>query len=863
VTGAGPDGPSGTGLAFLLVLGATGLLAGANRTGGQAPAMRRSRAPGRSPLLAAAAAAAAAAVGAASAAHALDTALTAPLRAHARAAVATGDPVLVKGTLLADAEVTGFGARLLLDARAIRVRAGWQPTRGTVAVTVGGAVGSDRMDEWRAGRRVALPVVLREPQRFRNPGVPDALRALAVSGITWLGTTKSALLVETTGPGSFVSEVAASIRARARRHVRAAALRFDGSPRRDLRAGLVLAVLIGDRSGIPPEVVDRLQRAGTYHVVAISGSNIAILTFLALWCLGWSGVPARAAAALALVAIGAYGLVASGSASVARATVVAVLYLGARALDLRPSAFAVLWTALMALLVWNPLALADAGFLLTSLATVSILAAGAVFRPAGAAVHAAGALAAGAVPPTAGLAGRVAGSARAPGSVGRVTAWVVAVVVTTVVVDIALLPVEAALFSRVSLAGLVLNLVAIPLMTVVQVCGLATVACVWWLPPVAKLATLIGGIAADGLLDSARLVDVWTALSWRVPAPSHVALAAYYTTWGLALAARAAGRRHAALAGALLGGLCGAWIALAPATLQGRGPQQRAARPAPDGAAIAGPGRLTLVFLDVGQGDATLVAFPSGRAWLVDAGGIPGSATFDVGARLVLPALWSMGTRALDVMIVTHADPDHAGGAPSVIEALRPREVWEGIDVPGHPVVQRTAAAAARAGSARRAVRRGMVRRLDAVDVRVLHPSQPDWERQRVRNDDSVTLVFGFGRVRFLLPGDIGSDVERELLPLVDGDETLTTVLKVAHHGSPASTSEAFLRALRPSLAIVSAGRGNRFGHPAPAVLARLAGAGARVFGTAERGALAVSTDGESVEVFQWEGRRWLGIGRW
>ena len=137
--------------------------------------------------------------------------------------------------------------------------------------------------------------------------------------------------------------------------------------------------------------------------------------------------------------------------------------------------------------------------------------------------------------------------------------------------------------------------------------------------------------------------------------------------------------------------------------------------------------------------------------------------------------------------------------------------------------------------------------RLDAVEVRVLHPPAPDWERPRVRNDDSLVLEIRYGDVAMLLTGDVGAGIERALLPHLT--PARLRILKVAHHGSRTSTSQELLDAWKPHVALVSCGRGNRFGHPAPEVLQRLAAAGVRVYRTDRDGQITVETDGTGAVV--------------
>ena len=287
-----------------------------------------------------------------------------------------------------------------------------------------------------------------------------------------------------------------------------------------------------------------------------------------------------------------------------------------------------------------------------------------------------------------------------------------------------------------------------------------------------------------------------------------------------------------------------------------------------------------MTFLDVAQGDATLIRFPDGRVWLVDAGGALGR--FDIGTRIVSPALWALGLRRLSTLVLTHGDRDHIGGAHAMLQDFRPGEVWEGVPVDGHAETARLRGEAMQRRVRWRNVQSGdrLDRGGEAVDIRVWHPRAPQWIRTRVRNDDSIVLELAMGEVSVILPGDIGPAVERVLAAedlasprspppaLVMASMTNVSVsahrrwaeplrvLKVPHHGSRTSSTSAFLDALQPRLAIVSAGRGNRHGHPAPAALARYAARGTEVFRTDQDGAIQLDTDGQTLNVQTCSGRR-------
>ena len=264
------------------------------------------------------------------------------------------------------------------------------------------------------------------------------------------------------------------------------------------------------------------------------------------------------------------------------------------------------------------------------------------------------------------------------------------------------------------------------------------------------------------------------------------------------------------------------------------------------GADARAPECLSVTFLDVGQADAALVRLPNRRSLLVDTGGSLGGG-FDVGSRIVVPALWALGVRRLDYLALTHGDPDHIGGAAAVLRDFRPREVWEGVSVPSHQPMSAIAEQARAQGAAWRALQSGDALRIGDVRVRVLHPPPPDWERQRVRNDDSLVLELRLGEVSLLLTGDIGREVEPQIGSRLA--PVRLRVVKVPHHGSRNSSSTEFVDATRPIVAVVSAGRANRFGHPAPSVVQRYREAGASLFRTDQHGAITVETDGHQIRV--------------
>jgi competence protein ComEC len=732
---------------------------------------------------------------------------------------------LVEGVLRADAASSAGGVSLSVAVSGLvgqvgrvgregKEREGFSRASGGILVTVVGSLAPQQMGQWRAGRRVRFPVSLRRPSRYLDPGVPDHERALARRGTTLVGVVKSGALVDVVQRGIWLDEAMAEARAFARHAIAGAVGRWSLES-----AGIVAAIVIGDRAGLGDDMQRRLQDAGTYHVIAISGGNIAILAGLLLGVFRLAGRLGRTAMIASMTALIVYARLVGNGASVDRATLMAVVHFGARAFDQRSPPLNTLALAAAILVAADPLAVAEPAFLLTFGATFAILA----------------------VVPASVRAGRPLRAAALSAVGGMLTASAAA--------EAVLFPVGALAFSRVTFAGLALNFLAIPLMGVAQIAGMAVVPAVIVSEPLAAMVGWVAHLGAAGLVRSADLVRFAPALTWRVAPPSWVAIGVYYGAglawWALRRRRRTGVASHEpSWTGAMrraAGGVAIAvavWILVNPAALL----------------AVRGDGALHITFIDVGQGDAAFIVFPRGKTMVVDTGGLSGSSSFDIGDRVVAPVIRHAGFRRIDYLALTHGDPDHIGGAGSIRGEFRPREVWEGIPVPRFEPLAALRLATQATGARWANVYSGDRLVVDGVEVVARHPLAADWERQRVRNDDSMVLELKWRDLSVLLTGDIGRAVEREIVSVIP--PAPRRVLKIPHHGSLTSSALEFLRAVRPQIAVVSAGRSNQFGHPVPEVLDRYTAIGAEVFRTDRDGAVTVDSDGYSIEVHTFTGRR-------
>jgi len=738
--------------------------------------------------------------------------------AEAIGRVLPADPAafaLVEGRLQTDASPGSSGVSLNLSVDRIRPLAVAGPplaVEGGLLVTVGGGMATARAAEWRAGRRVRLAAQLHRAARYLDDGVPDGERALEMRGIALVGSAKSGALVEILARGSRIDEAMAAARAFARRAL------ADGVGRwRQRSAAIVSAIVIGDRAGLDEDVQRRIQEAGTYHVLAISGGNIAILAGLMLAAFRFAGMLGRTAMIASTVLLTAYGYFVGGGASVDRATLMAAVYFAARAADLRSPPLNALAFVAACLLSVQPLSAVDPAFVLTFGATLAILS----IVPAQPWIR-----------------------------IPRLLKPAASMFAASFATEAMLFPIGALFFARVTFAGLALNFLAIPLMALAQIAGMVVVLVALVSAPLARVPGFLAHVGAAGLVRSANLVEWAPAAAFRVAPPSWPVVAIYYAALVAAwsLRRRSVGEacrvpspkpRVGSIAVAIASAI---WMLAEPWAV----------------AIAGGDERLHVSFVDVGQGDSAFVRFPRGATMLADAGGLvtssgPVTPAFDIGDRVVAPVLRAAGVRRLDYLVLSHGDPDHIGGAPAIVAEFRPREIWEGIPVPRFEPLSRLHEDAHTRGLGWRTVRAGDRFDVQGVTVAVLHPDPPDWERQRVRNDDSIVLELSWRDTSFWLTGDIGKAVERGLPPRMR--LAPLRVMKVPHHGSLTSSTADFVRAIHPTIAVVSAGRANHFGHPAAEVMQRYRDAGTEVFRTDLDGEVTVDTDGYSVDVRTFTGR--------
>jgi competence protein ComEC len=676
------------------------------------------------------------------------------------------------------------------------------------------------------GRRVLLSAAVEAPAAFDGFDYPAYL---ARQGIGALVRPREASVVD-----GKMSAGPAGLSAAARAWLLAGLNQMVPEPEAALGAG----ILLGVRSSIAPEVADAFAVAGLTHVVAISGWNIAIVAAIVGALLrpleerrgGRWVAPAAAAATIA-----GYVILTGASPSVVRAALMAGAMMVARFGGSRAHAASALGLAAMVMLAAAPSVLWDVGFQLSALATAGLILFGTTIE------------------------GRLAGW----------PAWLREPIALTIAAQLTTLPVVVASFGRLSLVAPIANVVVVPLVPLVMLlCAVAAplgaIATTLQLAPLIDLVRwAVGGTA--WLLLRAMIVAGQAAASIPfaavpVAAPGWLALAWYPMLW---LGWRRSARRVAPTLDAEV-----ALRVLRPShrrstpggrvIARARMSLRAAARPrvglAATGALLVAvtlaslpDGRLHLVALDVGQGDAILVTAPSGATMLIDGGPDPDLLLRRLGEHV---PWWR---RRIDLMILTHPHEDHVGGLVAALERYQVGLILDGGRAYENPAYPRFLVEAHHEpGGHRASARAGARLRLDAsTTVTLLYPDAKDVAAPLPDGDINNASVVGLlrsGGFTALLMGDAEMPVEtllaeRGLLTRID-------VLKVGHHGSNSSSGPALLSTTQPGAALISAGVGNDYGHPHQVTLDHLhAIPGLRLHRTDLEGSIEVVTDGRSYQV--------------
>jgi competence protein ComEC len=573
--------------------------------------------------------------------------------------------------------------------------------------------------------------------------------------------------------------------------------------------------------------------AGVTHIISISGSHLGMMAVL---CFGLiRGLmfllperiyhrftlytdPKKTAAWLTLPLVVFYTLLAGGQVATVRSLIMISAGLMALILDRERALLHSLTLAALFILVASPQALFDISFQLSYLSVLVITAVAALWNDLG---------------------------IRASGRLAVFRNYVVLLIIISSAVSVATGPIVARYFTQFSLIGIMSNLAVVPFAGMIVVpLGLFS--------GILSLATSqlplagLNQLAADAFIGLVTFFSRFPFAEFHPPAPGIAWLLCYallltglFRIIRISLLARFKPFEYPARIPVLLKAMVVfSGVSLVVITVLSF-PQKHDTR---------------LSFLDVGQGDCTLIELASGKTILLDGGGTRDN-RFDIGRRVVAPYLWNRGIRRLDLVILSHPHPDHVNGLLFLLRKFAVREVWSsgrGPDLPGYEAFSRTAAemhVTHRVVSAE-----APPVALGDAELRILHPRQEfsaeETKAYAAENDESLVVrIADRGRV-FLFPGDIGSEAEGRLIRT--GVDLKCDVLKIPHHGSKSSSSGPFVALSRPGIAVATVGRENPYRHPSDDVMERYEKSGAHICRTDTDGAVIIRAGKNGMEASQW-----------
>jgi competence protein ComEC len=826
---------------------------------------------------------------------------------YERGLIEPGEPVELTGVLERAPEYAPDG--LLFDVRVERVRA-----RGVERECAGrvelfapvadarSAVEYDSL-ELRRGARVRVASLLMRAERFRNPGVTSSDEFLSRRDLDARAAIKSPLLVERLDDEPVFLPLALLDAWRARLVLLSDRI-FSVET-----SGVLKAAIFGNRLGLTRETAEAFREGGTFHVLVISGLHITFIGGLA-WAFARRLTRRRAFRWAASVAfVWTYAVAVGAEASVLRAALMFTLAALAPTLGRRSGPVNATGGAALALLVVRPSSLFDPSFQLTFLSVAAIVALAlpllstlkdvGEWRPTRATPY----------PPACPRWFQTLAEVlywrerrwraemsrathdyrlfKSP-SAARLERWrvqwllrqVFAAVLISLVVQVSLVPLLVLHFHRLSLASLVLNIFVGALMVVLAAAGLAAMALAQvsasLAAPLVRVAELSAALMSHSVdpfarahVASMRLPECtgWPAAVYALYFVPLLLLASALLRWRpLALPPRASetegdADETGAFVPTLLKPASLKLASLALALMLFVVVSHPLSAGLPDG-------RLRVDFLDVGQGDSALVTMPDGSTLLIDGGGRPDFRrrvddeeaeeferdTRGIGESVVSEYLWRRGLSRVDYVLATHADADHIDGLNAILRSFKVEGALVARAPSDDTEFLRFADAARDAGVPVYLVGRGDRLRFGAVTLEVLWPPLAEGDGDAPSaNNDSIVLRIRFGRRTLLLTGDAEAPAEASLVAA--GDDLACDVLKVAHHGSRTSSTQAFVNATRPALAVVSVGQDSPHGHPHAEVMQRLRDAGALVITTGERGTVTVTTDGEDLRASTFVGQ--------
>jgi len=669
---------------------------------------------------------------------------------------------------------------------------------------------------FQIGDHLRFRCKLHHPRGFHNPGGFSYERYLSFERIHAIGFLNEETAWVKIGEASKYSPL--HMIERMRNHIR----NFLTKETHTLSSGILKALVLGERGDIPEEITGQFTVAGIAHLLAISGDHLGIVALLSfslfLWILKRSEFlllsisVKKWAAGLTIPFILLYTFIAGGGISVIRATIMVITFFLSILFSRERNLLHTLALAAFLILLFSPPSLFDVSFQLSFLAVLSILyLVPRLFR------------------------WQIEEKIPLPKETSwrqRLWAYLKISLVVTAVAILGTAPFVALHFNRISLVGFLTNLFFVPWVGFVIV-PLSLVASLlsFFVYPLAVFLIQVNDFITMILLKAVALSASFPYASLFVSTPTAFEIILFYSLLLMAVHLRKGKKVRYLFLG------CCIVLVLNFAFWNTKGWFQK---------------NLRVTFIDVGHGDAILIEFPKGKRMLMDGGGLRED-RFDIGKNVIAPFLWKKKIRKIDFLVLTHPDPDHLKGLNFIASHFSIGHFWDnGVrgDSESYIRLQETLL--------KKRIKRSSLndqtlpQMIHGVELSFLNPpvikeSQRTNQNPSLLNNQSLAMKIQFKQIAILLTGDIEQEAEYRIMR--KGLPIKADLLKIPHHGSASSSTQAFLERVKPSVAILSVSERKLGGLPHPEVLRRYERLGTRIFRTDKHGAITFVTDGERFEI--------------
>ena len=701
--------------------------------------------------------------------------------------ITSGEDALLSGTVVSIPEEHKDRTSFILEAERLEKKDKIFAVTGMVQANI--YKGGGNVDY---GDRLKVYARLVVPRGYKNPGGFDYQKFLKSKGILVIARIKNDLFIadKIKGAGNPFLEWVYDWR-------KFLIDRINGNfvtP----NSSMLVATLFGERSSLTEEIEKTFKRSGTYHIFAISGFNIGLVGFIFYMLFRIIGFKPSIASFPSIIAVVFYSVLAGMQPSVKRAMIMTAVYFVSVIIRRENEIYNTLCIAAFVILVIEPNAVFDVGFILTFAATFFIIYLTPKFNNVLKFI------------PFRYMRGLVSASLSA---------------------QIGVTPVLAFYFNSISLTGVLANFVAVPLASLIFGTGIFFLFCA----SIPSMPLFYVVRALDLMLSSMlEVVEYFSRLPFsyiRVFTPGFIEISLFYILIFLIVYSK--GRKMAQTVLIFLAVIltCSFFTNIFPSF---------------------GSDEMRITFMDVGEGDSVFIRFPDGKTALVDGGGTRDD-RFDVGGQVVAPYLFFSRIKTIDYLILTHPHPDHMNGIKAVLDNFKVKNFREGCATDNRSLNYSLIKEKIQKGNIpQKRIMSGEEFKIGKdISIRFLNPSEKLCDRKNGfwKNMNNQSLVFQviYKKVKILFSGDIEKEAIEDII-LRDAD-IKSTVIKVPHHGGKVSGNSELIKKVSPEIAVISVGANNPFGHPSEQTLEDYKKSGAKIYRTDINGAVTLRTDGFRVWV--------------